>query len=61
MKTMVERRITICEAKKIVSPQQLKPSNAWDKPLEWPSIEKKEEKQNIRQESRERDEKNRER
>lgn len=35
MKTMVERRITIYEAKKVVSPQQLKPAlmpgiNRWN-------------------------------
>lgn len=53
MKTMVEKKITIYEAKKNM--QQMRPSNTWEKPLEWPSLEKRENKQYRGQENRERD------
>lgn len=35
--------------------QQMRPSNTWEKPLEWPSLEKRENKQYRGQENRERD------
>lgn len=55
MKTMVEKRISIYVAKKEVNMQQIRPNNMWDKPLEWPSLERREDRQHKRQESRERD------